>query len=46
MHVLVGYFSPQFFGIAGLSTDFLVEHKLGIVKTKLPLKNICNLSFK
>ena len=35
MYVLLGYFSPQFFGTVGLSTDFLVELKLDIVKTKL-----------
>ena len=35
MYVLLGYFIPQFFGTVGLSTDFLVELKLDIVKTKL-----------
>jgi len=33
--VLLGYFISQFFGTVGLSTDFLVELKLDIVKTKL-----------
>ena len=35
MYVLLGYFSPQFFGTVELSTDFLVELKLDILKTKL-----------
>ena len=33
MYVLIGYFN--FFGTVGFSTDFLVELKLDIVKTKL-----------
>ena len=37
MYVLLGYFIPQFFGTVGLSmaTDFLVELKLDMIKTKL-----------
>ena len=35
MYVLLGHFNSQFFGTVGLSTDFLVELKLDIVKTKL-----------
>jgi len=35
VYVLLGYFNSQFFGTVGLSTDFLVELKIDIVKTKL-----------
>ena len=42
MYVLLGYFSPQFFGKVGLSTDFLARHNY-IVKTKL--STVKNLQF-